>query len=189
LENHFRPDNSSYHVIDYDTLTGAVRSRHAHQGAAHESAWSRGQAWGLYGFTMAYGATKDPRFPEQAKAIAAFFFHHPHLPKDKSPYWDFDAPNIPDEPRDASAAAVMASGLLALYQYDMANQSQYLTWADGILHALASKPYQANTPPFLLQHSVGSVPGAFEVDVPIIYADYYYVEALLRRLEIEKVRN
>jgi len=189
LQHHFRPNYSSYHVIDYDTLTGAVRNRHTHQGAAHESAWARGQAWGLYGFTMAYGATREPRFLALAQNIADFYFQHPHLPPDYIPYWDFDAPRIPDEPRDASAAAVMASGLLELYHLDPANQNQYLAWADRILHSLATPAYQSHIPPFLLQHSVGSIPGAFEVDVPIIYADYYYVEALLRRLKIEKMRG
>lgn len=189
LENHYRSDHSSYHVIDYDTLTGEVRKRNTHQGAAHESAWSRGQAWGLYGFAMAYGETKDPRFLEKAKEIADFFFNHPNLPADKIPYWDFDAPNIPNEPRDASAAAVAASGLLELYQYDTANQAQYLAWADAILASLQMPDYQSNVSPFLLQHSVGSVPGEFEVDVPIVYADYYYVEALLRRLAIEQNRK
>lgn len=186
LEHHFRPDNSSYHVIDYDTLTGEVRNRHTHQGASHESAWSRGQAWGLYGFTEVYAATKDPRFLAQAKKIAQFIFNHPNLPEDLIPYWDFDAPDIPDEPRDASAAAVAASGLLELSKYDPVNRDQYLAWADGILSTLGSPEYQSDTPPFLLEHSVGSIPGPFEVDVPIIYADYYYVEALLKRLAIEQ---
>lgn len=184
MKNHFRPDNSSYHVIDYDPSTGEIRNRHTHQGAGHESAWSRGQAWGLYGFAMAYRYTKDPRFLEQAKAIAQFFFNHPNLPEDKIPYWDFDAPNIPNEPRDVSAAAVAAAGLLELYHYDTEKQAQYLSWADAILTSLEKPEYQSNTAPFLLQHSVGSVPGKFEVDVPIIYADYYYVEALFRRLAI-----
>lgn len=184
LENHFRADNSSYHVIDYDPATGEIRNRHTHQGYGHESAWSRGQAWGLYGFAMAYRYTKDPRFLDQAKAIAQFFFTHPNLPEDKIPYWDFDAPNIPDEPRDVSAAAVAASGLLELLEYDEENRDRYLAWADAVLTSLAKPEYQSGTPPFLLQHSVGSVPGEFEVDVPIIYADYYYVEALRRRLAI-----
>lgn len=186
LENHFREDNSSYHVIDYDPLTGEIRNRHTHQGAAHESAWSRGQAWGLYGFTMAYRFTEEPRFLERAKTIAEFFFNHPNLPEDKIPYWDFDAPNIPDEPRDVSAAAVAASALLELQQYDKANAEKYLEWADAILASLDQPEYQANTPPFILQHSTGSVPGDFEVDVPIIYGDYYYVEALRRRLDLAR---
>jgi len=186
MKNHFREDNSSYHVIDYDPSTGEIRNRHTHQGAAHESAWSRGQAWGLYGFTMAYRYTKDTRFLEQAKAIAQYFFDHPNLPEDKIPYWDFDAPNIPNELRDVSAAAVATSGLLELYHFDDANKDQYLAWADAVLESLQQTEYQADAPPFLLQHSVGSIPGEFEVDVPIVYADYYYVEALFRRLDIAK---
>lgn len=189
MKNHYRADNSSYHVIDYDPSTGEIRNRHTHQGYSHESAWSRGQAWGLYGFTMTYRYTKDPRFLEKAKAIAQFFFTHPNLPEDKIPYWDFDAPNIPDEPRDVSAAAVAASGLLELLEYDEENRNQYLAWADAVLTSLAKPEYQSGIPPFLLQHSVGSVPGEFEVDVPIIYADYYYVEALRRRLAIAKTAH
>ena len=188
LEHHFRPDYSSYHVIDYDTLTGAVRNRHTHQGVANESAWARGQAWGLYGFTVAYRETKDTLFLNQAKAIADFFFHHPNLPADKIPYWDFDAENIPNELRDASAATVAASALLESSQYDEEHQAKYIRWADEILTTLATSEYQASVSPFLLQHSVGSIPGDFEVDVPIVYADYYYVEALLRRLAIEQNR-
>ncbi len=185
MKNHYRDDNSSYHVIDYDPSTGQVRNRHTHQGAAHESAWSRGQAWGLYGFTMSYRYTKNPRFLDQAKAIAQYFFNHPNLPEDKIPYWDFDAPNIPDEPRDVSAAAVAASGLLELYHFDPGNKEQYLQWADAILESLGQEEYQTDVAPFFLQHSVGSIPGDFEVDVPIIYAEYYYVEALRRRLDID----
>ena len=188
LEHHFRDDNSSYHVIDYDTLSGAVRNRHTHQGASNESAWSRGQAWGLYGYTMVYRVTKDSRFLDQAKSIAKFFFMHPNLPTDHIPYWDFNAPNIPDEPRDASAAAIAASALMELSLYDSTNKNKYLQWADDILATLNSADYQADEPPFLLAHSVGSVPGDSEVDVPLIYADYYFVEAMLRRLAIEQNR-
>ncbi len=188
LDNHFRADYSSYHVIDYDTLSGGIRNRHTHQGASHESAWSRGQAWGLYGFTMAYRATKDPRFLEQAQAIAHFFFEHPNQPEDGIPYWDFNAPNIPDAYRDASAAAVAASGLVELSVHDPDNRDTYLNWADTVLKTLSSPEYQAKTPPFLLKHSVGNFPAGAEVDVPIVYADYYYVEALLRRLAVEQNR-
>lgn len=184
LKNHYRPDFSCFHVVDYDTLTGEVRLKTTHQGYSDGSAWSRGQAWGLYGYTMAYGKTKDPAFLEQAKGIAQFFFNHPRLPADKIPYWDFDAPNIPNEPRDVSAAAVAACGLLELCEYNPANKTQYLTWADAILASLAKPEYQSEAPPFLLDHSTGSVPGEFEVDVPIVYADYYYVTALLRRLAL-----
>ncbi|MEM1122124.1 MAG: glucuronyl hydrolase, partial [Bacteroidota bacterium] len=181
LHNHFRKDNSSYHVIDYFPETGEVRKRNTHQGHSHESAWSRGQAWGLYGFTVAYRETKNSAYLEQAKKIADFFFTHPNMPDDKIPYWDFDAPNIPNEERDASAAAIAASGLIELSQHDTANKDKYLKWADQVLASLSSKAYEATTPPFFVTQSVGSKPHNSEINVPINYADYYFVEALLRR--------
>jgi len=180
LKNHFRPDNSSYHVISYNPKTGAVEKKNTHQGFSHESAWSRGQAWGLYGFTAAYRYTKNPAYLEQAKKIAEYIFTHPNLPADLIPYWDYNAPNIPDEPRDVSAATVTASGLFELSEHDQANADKYVNWANQILTSLESETYQLDTPPFFLKHSVGSIPGEFEMDAPIIYADYYYVEALLR---------
>ncbi len=180
LKNHFRADNSSYHVLSYDTETGEVVKKNTHQGFHHESAWSRGQAWGLYGYTVAYRYTQRPEFLEQAKEIAQFIFTHPNLPSDLIPYWDFDAPNIPNEPRDVSAAAVAASGLFELSQFDQANADEYQEWANGILNSLGKEEYQCSIAPFFLQHSVGSIPGEFEMDAPIIYADYYYVEALRR---------
>ncbi len=180
LKNHFRPDHSSYHVISYDPKTGEIEKKNTHQGLNHESAWSRGQAWGLYGFTVTYRYTKNPVFLEQAKKIANFIFTHPNLPPDLIPYWDYDAPNIPDEPRDVSAATVTASGLFELSKYDPANATKYLTWAQQILESLEKEKYQLHKAPFFLKHSVGSIPGKFEMDAPIIYADYYYVEALLR---------
>ena len=181
LANHFRPDNSSYHVIDYYPENGMVRKRNTHQGHSHESAWARGQAWGLYGFTVTYRETKNSQYLEQAKKIANFFFTHPNLPADKIPYWDFNAPNIPNEERDASAAAIAASGLIELSQHDTKNSKKYLAWADQVLSSLSSKAYEATTPPFFVAQCVGSKPHNSEVNVPINYADYYYVEALLRR--------
>ena len=186
FENHFRPNHSSVHVVVYDTLSGNVLQKVTHQGYKDESAWARGQAWGLYGFTMAYGRTKDSMFLEKAKSIAQFFFTHPNLPKDKIPYWDFDAPRIPNEPRDVSAAAIAASGLLELMKYDTANEQKYLGWVDEILTSLSQLHYQTDIPPVFLNHSSGNVPEKSEVDVPIIYADYYYVEALLRKKEYQK---
>src|SRR5581483_1174448 len=112
--NHFRPDGSSFHVVDYDPATGKVRSRVTHQGAADASAWARGQAWGLYGYTMMYRLTRRPDYLAHAQKVAAFLLGHPRMPADKVPYWDFDAPGIPNVPRDSSAAAVMASALLEL---------------------------------------------------------------------------
>ena len=188
LAHHFRPDYSSYHVISYDTLTGEVRKRHTHQGAGHETAWARGQAWGLYGFAMTYDETGEQAFLEQARHIARFFCEHPRLPADGIPYWDFDAPGIPGAPRDVSAATIAASALLKLHEIDAASDLPYLRWADRILRSLEQEHYQAKTLPFLLAHSTGNYPKASEVDVPIIYADYYYVEALLRRLDIANQR-
>lgn len=188
LEHHFRDDHSSVHVVDFDTLTGAVLARETHQGLSDESAWSRGQAWGLYGFTLTYRETGDEAFLDKARRIADFILSHPRQPEDFVPYWDYDAPGIPNEPRDASAAAISASALYELSRYVTGDERRrYVDAADRMLMSLASDAYQAApaTPgPFLLTHSTGSVPGEFEVDVPIIYADYYYLEALLRRLRL-----
>lgn len=181
LKNHFRDDHSSYHVVDYDIKTGEVVKKNTHQGLNHESAWSRGQAWGLYGFTVAYRYTGEKKYLEQAQKIAEFIFSHPNLPEDLIPYWDYNAPNIPNEPRDVSAATITASGLFELSSHDASNAKKYQDWANQILTNLESEKYQCNTPPFFLKHSVGSIPGEFEMDAPIIYADYYYVEALLRK--------
>lgn len=187
LKNHYRPDNSSYHVVVYDTTTFVPDMKVTHQGFSSESAWSRGQAWGLYGYTEVYEKTKDVRYLDQAKKIAAFYINHKNMPEDLIPYWDFDAPGIPNEPRDVSAATVAASALIKLSDYVQNEKEDYLNYADGVLLSLEKEDYQTNKIPFLLDHSTGSVPGKFEVDVPIVYADYYYVESLLRRLhQLEK---
>ncbi|TCD01591.1 glycoside hydrolase family 88 protein [Pedobacter psychroterrae] len=181
MKNHFRPDYSSYHVIDYDPETGEVRKKNTHQGYSHESAWARGQAWALYGYTMCYRYTKDPAYLKQAEAVTNYLLNHPNMPKDLVPYWDFNAPNIPDEPRDVSAAAVIASGLYELTGYS-SNKELYKSKADMIIHNLSTKyvsPKGENRG-FILLHSTGSKPSKSEVDVPLSYADYYYLEALLR---------
>lgn len=181
MKNHYRADFSSYHVVDYDPATGKVVKKNTHQGYADESAWARGQAWGLYGYTMCYRETKDPAYLKQAENIAAFIFHHPNMPKDLVPYWDFNAPNIPNEPRDASAAAIAASALYELSQYSK-NNNTYKKTADKILKSLTQSyrsPMGANKG-FILIHSTGSKPANSEVDVPLSYADYYYLEAILR---------
>ena len=186
LKNHFRADNSSYHVVSYNPETGEVEKKNTHQGHGHETAWSRGQAWGLYGFATVYRYTKNPIFLEQSKKIAEYIFNHPNLPEDLIPYWDYDAPNIPDEPRDVSAATITASGLFELSKHDPTNAKKYTDWANQILKNLESDKYQLDYPPFLLQHSVGSIPDQFETDSPITYADYFYVEALLRSHKNDK---
>ncbi|MDR0507604.1 MAG: glycoside hydrolase family 88 protein [Dysgonamonadaceae bacterium] len=184
MANHFRPDYSTYHVVSYDTVTGIPEMKVTHQGYADESAWSRGQAWGLYGFTMAYRETKDSKYLEQAKRIADFILNHPNLPADKIPYWDFNAPDIPNAKRDASAGAVIASALIELSGYvDKSLAKKYLNVAKTQLRTLSSPEYLAKKGTngnFILKHSVGHFTGNIEVDVPLTYADYYYIEALLR---------
>ena len=184
MREHFRPDYSTYHVVDYDTITGVALQKHTHQGLAHESAWSRGQAWGLYGFTMCYRETKLPEFLKQAQHIENYLFTHRNMPEDLVPYWDFDAPNIPDEPRDVSAAAVIASALYEMSGYIPEKSNEYIAKADKILKSLSSPAYRSplnENRGFLLLHSTGSKPSNSEVDAPLIYADYYFLEALLRK--------
>lgn len=184
MANHFRPDYSSCHVLDYDTINNKVEKIDTHQGYSSTSAWARGQAWGLYGYTMMYRETKNPFYLEQAKHIAKFIINHPNLPKDKIPYWDFDAPDIPNTYRDASAAAIMASAFIELSQYvDKGLADEYLAIARTQLCTLTSDEYLASPGSnggFILKHSVGNMNENREVDVPLTYADYYYVEALLR---------
>jgi unsaturated chondroitin disaccharide hydrolase len=184
LKNHFRPDHSSYHVLDYDLKTGTVSRKKTAQGYADESAWARGQSWGFYGYTVMYRFTKDQRYLNQAKSIASFILNHPNLPADGIPYWDFNAPDIPKTYRDASAGAVLASGLLELAQYvKKKEQKKYIAAAEKILRSLSSDAYRAKwgtNGGFLLMHSIGSLPARSEVDVPLIYADYYFLEALKR---------
>lgn len=188
MKHHFRPDFSSYHVIDYDTITGQVLKKNTHQGFADESAWSRGQAWALYGYTMCYRETRLPEFLEQAQNIEKYLFTHPNMPEDLIPYWDFDAPGIPDEPRDVSAATVIASALYELSLYDPEKGERYRSNADKIIENL-TKHYRAMLKKdngFLLLHSTGTKPTNTEVDVPIVYADYYFIEALMRKNKLDK---
>jgi len=184
IKNHFRPDFSSYHVVSYDTTTGKVEVKQTHQGYAHESAWARGQSWGLYGYTVMYRETGLQRYLDQAVLIADFMINHQNMPEDMIPYWDFNAPEIPDAKRDASAGAVMASALIELSgMVDSVKGQGYLKVAEKQIRTLSSDEYLANTGEngnFILKHSVGSIPGKSEVDVPLTYSDYYYIEALLR---------
>jgi uncharacterized protein YyaL (SSP411 family) len=187
MKNHFRSDYSSYHVINYDTTNGNVLNKVTAQGYADESAWARGQAWGLYGYTMCYRETKNKAYLEQADHIANFILHHPNMPKDMVPYWDFNAPDIPNEPRDVSAATIIASALYELSTYSK-NKKYYLATADKIIENITMKyrsPVGENKG-FLLLHSTGSKPGKSEIDVPIIYADYYYLEALERSKKLKE---
>jgi unsaturated chondroitin disaccharide hydrolase len=184
MKNHFRPNYSSYHVVFYNPQTGGIIKKQTAQGASDESAWARGQSWGLYGYTMMYRYTKDKKYLDQAQHIADFILNNPHLPADKIPYWDYDAPGIPNTERDASAAAIMASALIELSRYsDNGLSKKYLTTASTILHTLSSPEYKAavrKNGGFLLMHSVANMNKNIEVNAPLSYADYYYVEAMLR---------
>jgi unsaturated chondroitin disaccharide hydrolase len=184
IKNQFREDNSTWHVIDYDLASGKVSRKKTHQGYADESAWARGQSWGLYGYVTMYRFTKNPVYKKVADDIAKFLLNHPNLPEDKVPYWDYNAPDIPNAKRDVSAASIMASALLELAQYTKgAEREKYVNAAATILQSLASSAYRSPAGAnggFILDHSVGHLPGKSEVDVPLTYADYYFVEALLR---------
>lgn len=189
MENHYRPDYSCYHVVGYDTTTGEAINHNTHQGYADESAWTRGQAWGLYGFTVCYRETNDNKYLNQAEHIAEYILDHKNYPDDSVVYWDFDAPDIKNQERDASAAAVMCSALYELSTYLPEKQVKYKAAADKILNSLSSRKYRAEVGEndgFLLMHSVGSKPGNSEIDVPLIYADYYFLEANLRKMNLDK---
>ena len=184
IKNHFRPDFSTWHVVSYDTISGRVETKQTAQGAADGSAWSRGQVWGLYGYTVMYRETGLKRYLDQAERIADFLISHPNMPEDKIPFWDFNAPGIPDTNRDASAGAIMASALIELSSFVGEDKKvQYLNVAEKQIRSLSSPAYLAKEGEngnFILMHSVGSLPGKSEVDVPLTYADYYFIEALLR---------
>ena len=184
LARHFRPDGSSFHVLDYDPSTNKLIRKLTWQGAADESAWSRGQSWGFYGFTMMYRFTKDKRYLEQAKKIAGFMFNHPNMPADLVPYWDFNAPGIPNAYRDASAAAINASALLELAQYVNKKEGKaYIAKAEKIIRSLSSEKYRAQRGEnggYILMHSVGHLPANSKINTTLTYADYYFLEALLR---------
>lgn len=194
LKNHFREGFSSYHVVDYNPTDGSVTERRTHQGAANSSAWARGQAWGLYGFTVMYRETKQQKYLDLANNIAEFVLNHPNMPKDKIPYWDFNAPNIPNALRDASAAAIISSSLieLATYNKNAVVGKKYISAAEDMISSLSSSAYfnkLKDDRGFLLKHSVGSLPHNSEIDVPLTYADYYYVEAMMRYKRLAAGKN
>ncbi|MEH6306755.1 glycoside hydrolase family 88 protein [Olivibacter sp. CPCC 100613] len=193
MKNHYRSDMSSYHVIDYNPQTGKVIAKKTAQGAFDESAWARGQAWGLYGYTMMYRETKRKEYLQFAEKIADYVLNHPNMPQDMVPYWDFNAPDLAanspyavqyKQYRDASSASIIASALLELSTYVKGKRAkQFVSAAEKMLVSLSSDAYKApigSNGGFILMHSVGSIPHNSEIDVPLTYADYYYVEALLR---------
>tara|TARA_R110002050_G_scaffold9730_8_gene34343 strand:- start:1885 stop:3108 length:1224 start_codon:yes stop_codon:yes gene_type:complete len=186
MKNHFREDYTSWHVIEYDSINGQVLNRHTKQGLHDDSRWSRGQAWGIYGYTLMYRETKDKKFLDFAKKITDRYLGL--LPEDYIPHWDFDIDTSKDDDRDASAAAVVASSLLELstYMEDGALQKKYYNSALKMLASLSSEKYSGvgKTDSFLL-HSTGAKSLGHEIDVALIYADYYYIEALDRLMKMK----
>ena len=182
MKNHFREDYTCWHLVNYVDEDGSVRRKHTVQGYSDDSAWARGQAWALYGYTMMYRETGLQEYLQQAVNVGEMIL--PYLPEDGVTYWDFNDPAIPDTYRDASAAAVMASAYLELSGYVGKKQKmKYKETAEKIIRTLASDDYlcaPGECHGFLLKHSVGSIPHGSEIDVPLTYADYYFLEALIR---------
>lgn len=189
MENHYRDDMSCFHVVSYNPQDGSVESKGTHQGCSDSSAWARGQAWGLYGYTLCYRETGLSRYLDRAVAISNYIFSNPNLPQDMIPYWDYNAPDIPNAPRDVSAAAIMCSALLELSTLTN-DGDDYFNRAESILKTLSGSEYLAQKGTnngFILKHAVGHYPAGSEVDTPINYADYYYLEALKRYAEIKNL--
>lgn len=180
--DHVRADGSTYHVVNYNPGTGAVRWRGTKQGYSDSSTWSRGQAWAIYGFTMMYRETGDTRFLDAARKTADWYIAH--VPADKVPYWDFDDPAIPNAPRDTSAAAVVASGLLELghREPDATRAQGYRDFATQTLDSLSSPAYLAQGTPkwSVLLHGTHNKPSGTGIDEGLIWGDYYFQEALMR---------
>lgn len=203
MKNHYRDDYSCYHVVDYDTITGTVLDKATCQGFADASAWARGQAWGLYGYVLCYRYTKDKKFLNFAENIAKYMLHHKNLPEDLIPYWDYNVEDegfvpeweynpadYPEIPRDASAAAITASALYELSVYSPGKG--YSEQANKMVASLLTHDYlsvHGKNNYFILNHSVGSIPHGVEIDVPLVYADYYLLEAMYRKEKLEKGEN
>tara|TARA_R110002051_G_scaffold81617_1_gene145733 strand:- start:85797 stop:86996 length:1200 start_codon:yes stop_codon:yes gene_type:complete len=182
-----RKDSAIYHVGSFDETTGEFLKGQTHQGYSDESMWARGQAWGIYGFSVAYRETHRKEFLETAIKVSEHFLNR--LPEDGIPYWDFDDVNIPDAPKDASAAAIAACGLLELSKFVPSKEQseKYVNAARKMINLLSDSPYYSgDTNQALLLHSTGHLPHDSEIDMPIIYADYYYMEALLRLKRMDK---
>ena len=195
LKNHVRDDYSTFHVVDYDEETGEVKDQATCQGFTDNSTWARGQAWAIYGFTLMYRETQDTTYLHAAQKLADYFLDHANLPEDMVPYWDFHAgvegyvpewdynpAQFPVVPRDASAAAITSSALFALQGY-LTDGKKYRDAAIKMLHSLASPAYRAplgQNANFIIMHCVGSIPHKNEIDVPLVYADYYFLEAMKR---------
>lgn len=202
LANHYRDDFSTYHVVDYDDETGEIRRKCTAQGIADESRWARGQAWSIYGFTVAYRFTGEDRYLQRAKDVAKYLLvEEDNMPEDLVPYWDYDVKEFGKEMgedylakygeiRDVSSAAIVASALYELYW--TTKDDFYKQKADKMIESLSTPAYRAKVGEnggFILMHSVGSIPHGGNIDVPLNYADYYFLEALIRKGRIEKGEN
>ncbi len=187
MKNHFRPDFSSFHVIGYDPKTGEVKHRNTHQGFSDASAWARGQAWALYGYTMCYRETSDKKHLQQAENVAHFILTNSNMPKDLVPYWDYNVPDKSTAPRDVSAATITASALYELSTMGTSKAKLYKKSANKIMKNVAEKYTAApkTNKGFLLTNSTGNLPSKSEINVPIVYADYYYLEALVRKRNLK----
>ena len=185
--HHVRPDGTTAHVYDFDPETGEEIGQNTHQGYSPTSCWARGQAWAMYGFATAFRRTGDARFLETARRTCDWFVAH--LPPDHVPYWDFDAPDIPHDVRDSSAAAIAACGLLDLA--DSTQAPSYRQVALQILSSLATDYTSRGYPEEegILLHATGAKPRGKEVDISLTYGDYYFMEALLRLLRPDAVRE
>lgn len=185
LKNHFRKDHSSYHVVSYNN-DGTVEMKCTHQGKSDDSSWARGQAWAVYGYTSCYRESKDSTFLLQAKNVAQLIMANVKT-QDAIPLWDYDAPDTPETPRDASAASITASALIELSTL-VEDGAIYFNYAEKLLKSLSSDAYLAKVGTnqgFILMHSTGSLPNGSEIDTPINYADYYYLEALIRYMRVK----
>jgi len=188
MKNHFRDNYSSYHVISYLPKNGGVESKGTFQGYSDDSSWARGQAWGLYGYIDCYEETKDKQYLDFAIKIADYIIANVKT-EDLIPYWDYNAPDIPNAPRDASAASVTSAALFELSTL-VDNGAEYFNYAETILKNLSSDKYLAKkgeNQGFILMHSVGHLPANSEIDTPLNYADYYYLESIKRYAGIKNI--
>ena len=184
----FREDYSNYHVVNYDPETGKVLHKQPCQGFSDNSAWARGQAWAVYGYTACYRETQDTTFLNFAVKVADMIMNRVKT-DDAIPYWDYDAPVTEETPRDASAASVTASALIELSTM-VPDGKKYLDYAEKILKSLSGDAYLAKVGEnqgFILMHSTGSLPNGSEIDTPLNYADYYYLEALKRFMDLKGI--
>lgn len=185
MKNHFRPDGSCYHVAVYDTINGDLIKGVTHQGYADHSMWARGQSWAIYGYTMVYRYTHNKVFLDFAQKVTDIYIKRlKETSDDLVPLWDMDDPRgvKGGAPKDASAACVVADALLELQQYVGGEKGEeYKQFALQSLAQLSTDRYQSGKKNVaFLMHSTGHHPAGSEIDASIIYADYYYLEALMR---------